>query len=515
MGPKVRKLLLSVTALMLVAGTPNFSDACSAYIVGTDATADGSVILAGQDDWPGFAGRVARVQGKKHKMGDTYVLISGDEIPQVDETYAYNYNSCVYDMGTRKDASWLYGMNEHQVAVSMNGTYTYKDIELEGTNIIQGDDLTVLVLERAKTAREAVEMLGTLIDKYGFKASDPESGSGSITMAVADTTEGWWFDPLPGGKWVAERVADNKVSVRTNGYGTHVVNLKDKKNFLGSGDLIEYATKKGWYNPEDGAFDFVKAYTYEGGKLKAYDESGKYNNYRRWRYLSLFAGKDMPLNEYIYDVVPNKKITIQDAMTILRDNLTGTQFDPTEEPISQPFKNPYSPGKKNAINMAGTVVSQVAQLRSWLPNEIGGIMWVAMDTPTTSVYLPWYAGINSIPETFVAAETGVYDENAAWWVFNEVGNLTRRVYNRAAFDDVIPSWSRFEKDQFESNQSAEKVALDLYKTSGKEAASKFLTEYSGSQGLRAYEKAKKLANYLRGKYSDNVVTGVVKWTDVE
>ena len=100
-------LLLNVTALILAVATPNFSDACSSYIIGKNATADGSVILGGADDWPGFAGRLARVPRKAHKEGDTYLLISGPKIPQVAETYVYNYDSSVYDLGTRKDASWM------------------------------------------------------------------------------------------------------------------------------------------------------------------------------------------------------------------------------------------------------------------------------------------------------------------------------------------------------------------------------------------------------------------------
>jgi dipeptidase len=506
---RIRTLWLGITIIALSMTSPGFSDACSAFIIGKDATADGSVILGGADDWPGFAGRVARVEQKEHKNGETYLLISGAEIPQAPVTYAYNYNSSVYELGTRKEASWMYGVNENQVAVSMAGTYNFKEIKADSPKALQGDDLTTLVLERATSARHAVELLGALIDEYGFKISDPASGWGAVTVAIADANEGWWFEPIPGGKWIAQRVADHKVSFRPNCYGTTAVNVKDNKNFILSKGLVEYATGQGWFDPKTETFDFVKAYTFETNNPEDWGATQDINNLRRWRYACLFSGKDMPLDEFIYEVVPDRKLTIQDAMAVFRDHLQGTEYDPAESAAGGEFKNPFPTGFGNTINHGGTVASQIAQLRNWMPNEIGGVMWLALDTPTTSVYIPWYVGINSIPETYILARSGEYDEKAAWWVFNEVGNLVRRMYNKAAVEDVIPAWQKFEKEQFEVVGAMEKVALELYKTSGKEATSQFLTTFSGNQGLRAYEKAKGLANMLRGKYSDATVAGTV------
>jgi dipeptidase len=491
-----------VALSFLIFFNSNFSEACTSIIIGKDATEDGSVILAANDDWSGTPSHLVKVPRKEHKPDETFMLIRGEKIPQVKVTHGYTFASCVYDTGTRKDESWLFGINENQVAVSMNGVYNFKVIPTEG-HLLEADDLSLLVLERAKTAREAVEMLGQLITKYGFNTSSIYGAEGTVTLAIADPNEGWWFEPVPGGKWIAKRVPDNVASFRPNCYGIHEVDLKDKDNFMMSEDLVDFAIEKGWYDPKDNApFDFARVYTKD---VKPYNETDSKNNLRRWRMASLLSGNNQSEDEFIYEVVPSKKITVRDAMAVLRDTLEGTKYDFSKAPEAGPFGNPFFKGMGDTISRAGTVVSLVIHLRNWLPNEIGGVMWSAFDTPTTSVYVPWYTGIIETPKGYTIGWAQQYDQDSAWWRFQEVGNLCRRRYNEIAVKDVMPVWKKFEDMEFAIAESIEKTALDLYENSKKDAAIQYLNEYSNTQGLKASEMALDLANKLRGKYLDNTV----------
>jgi dipeptidase len=501
--------LATLLALIIGVGFIHFGSAdakaaCTSIIIGKNATKDGAVILAANDDWPGYPSHLLRVPGKRHKPGETFTTIRGGSIPQVARTYAYISASCVYDTGTRKNESWLFGMNENQVAVSMNGVYDcrtcFQNLDASG-NLLECDDLSLLVLERAKTARQAVEMLGKLIDEYGFNNSSIWGAEGTATIAIADPHEGWWFEPVPGGQWVARGVPDNMASFRPNHYGIQEVILNDRNNFVLSEDLVSFATAQGWYDPAQGEpFNFSKAYSIaEWGS-----ETEPGNNLRIWRMASLFSGQEQDPNRIVYEV-PAQYITVQDAMVVLRDTLEGTEYDPRNKPEAGPYRNPFSEGYGSTISRSGTVVSLVAHLRSWLPNEIGGLMWVAFDTPTTSVYTPWYAGIFETPKAYQIGQALVYDVEAAWWNFQELGNLCYRRYNQAALQDVIPEWKEFESKLFADQETIEASAHALYNKRNPQRVMKFLNDYCNAIGIESVSKARVLANKLKGKYLDNSV----------
>jgi len=475
--------------------------ACTVILIGKDATADGSVVLAANDDWPGYPSHLVHVPGKKHATGEMYTLVRGKRIPQVETTFGYNYVCCVYSTGTRKE-SWLYGINENQVAVAMAGAYNFKEFDTEGCEL-EADDLPWLVLERAKTARDGLEIITGLIDELGLDGGSVDEG-GSVSLAIADPDEGWWFEPIPGGPWMATRVPDNAVSFRPNCFGTHVVDLNDKANLLISDNLVNLAVANGWYKPGT-PFDYVGTYCLSRDRSEGFHETDPVNAMRRWRMASLFSGKKLPEKRVAYEVVPENKITIRGVMAVLRDYLQGTEYDLSKAPGSGAYGNPFHEDWGIGLSRAGTVVSIVTQLRSRLPNEIGGIMWVAFDTPATSVYVPWYLGITDTPEPYKVGEAGKYNDGSAWWNFQEVGNLCFRRYHDAALKDVIPAWKTFEDREFEEIGSIDKKALQLYREKGRAAAREFLNEYSNLQGIRAMETAAALKNRLRGKYLDNTV----------
>ena len=494
------------------------ASACTSLIIGKDATVDGSVIIGGNCDFGGHRGRMVYVPRMEHKPGETFKLYRGKEIPQVPVTYAYIYCGHERDVLHRmraqyaeytppvKDDAWIYGMNEYQVAVCGDSAFSRP---LPEVGIVEPGDLRFLILERAKTAREGIEIAGELIEKYGYA---PCMGFGRenldwSVMAIGDPNEGWWLELAGDKNWVAMRVPDNMASARPNCYGIHKVDFDDKANFVYSKNLVNYAVEKGWYDPASGEpFDFAKIYGVQKGPEYFWSETSLGNAPRRWRMASLFAGKDLPEDELTYEVIPDRKVTVKDAMAVMTDVLEGTKYDLAKQPEAGPFGNPffYGAGKyPRSVGQIGTAYSIVAQLRNWLPNEIGGVCWVSLDNGYTGVYIPWYAGITEVPPAFSFAEEGEYSEDSAWWVFNELSNLTLRRFSDA-IKDVRPVWRAFQDQEFTLQEAIERTALELYRKD-KSLARSFLTTYSNSLGMKAFDMAKDMANKLRGKYQDQTM----------
>lgn len=218
---------------------PMDTEGCTVILIGKEATSDGSVIiLAANDDWPGYPSRLVHVPGKRHAPNEQFTLVRGRKIPQVRRTFSYNYVCSAYETGTRK-VSWIYGINENHVAVAMAGTYNFRQLGTQGCQM-EADDLPWVVLERAHTARDGIEIMTSLMDEYGFAGGSVDE-AGSVAMAVADAREGWWFEPIPGGVWLSTRVPDNRVTFRPNCIGTHGVDINDRKNVLSSKNMVSYA----------------------------------------------------------------------------------------------------------------------------------------------------------------------------------------------------------------------------------------------------------------------------------
>lgn len=346
---------------------------CFAVIAGKDATVDGSVIIGSNNDWPGYPGHIIYAPKKDYKEGATFTLTNGIEIPEAEEVFSYTFTSTAYTTGVR-DESWLYGVNENQVAVAMMGVYAFKQIESE--NGLEADDLTMLVLERGKTARQSIEMLGEIIKTYGFSVSSIDGAAGSVVVGIADPQEGYWFEISPGGHWVAKRVPDNMISARPNCFGVQEVDFDDPVNYMWSVNLVTFAKEQGWYDDKDQKpFNFFKAYA-DDSSINTYGKADDpVNAHRRWRAMNIASGIDLPMEELTYEIVPKEKMTVRDVMDILGDSSEGTKYDLSTAPEAGIYKNPFWMDVSCSIGQGGTVLSMVAQLRAFLPNEIGGLMW--------------------------------------------------------------------------------------------------------------------------------------------
>lgn len=475
---------------------------CFAVIVGKDATVDGSVIMGTNNDWPGYPGHIIYSPKKEYKEGATFTLANGIEIPEAVETYSYTFTSTAYTTGVR-DESWLYGVNENQVAVSMMGVYAFKQIESKDG--LEADDLTMLVLERGKTARQSIEMLGEIIKTYGFSVSSIDGAAGSVVVGIADPQEGYWFEISPGGHWVAKRVPDNMISTRPNCFGTQEVDFDDPVNYMWSDNLVSFATEQGWYDEKDGEpFNFYKVYG-DDNPINNYGKAtDPVNAHRRWRTMNIASGIDFPMDQLVYEVEPKEKMSAKDIMELLRDSSEGTKYDLSTAPEAGPHKNPFWMDVSSSIGQAGTVLSMVAQLRDFLPNEIGGLMWFSFANAHLSTFIPCYIGSKGLPAEYEVGDINKFDPNSAWWTFQDVGQLCYRNYQEIAKKEVIPVFRELEDKALAKQDAMEKFLLELYKQDP-ELAEDTMSTYTKSCAIVAMDTAKKLSCKIKGKYLANVI----------
>jgi len=462
---------------------------CTSIIVGKDATVDGSVIATHNEELAGDTAQTIEVVPRKYyEPGAVMTLQSGTKIPQVRMTYAYIQFNSNYGGKFGVNARVPYNaynpncLNEWQVFTGDNAASVRDELKEEfPAGGISPAEIKYLIAQRARTAREGVELAGRLIEKYGFA----KSGGGAMMFLIADPNEGWWLEALVGKLWVAQRCPDNAVMMRANSLRIGEIDLNDPENFLGSKDLISYAVAKGWYNPAtDGAFNFAKVY----GSPSMLESKG--NKLREMMAVNYFApSKKMASMEEEYPesmiIVPDRKISKEDCMAFQRWHYEGTEYDLTE---GLQVGSPHFTTERT-ICRDYTQSCAVAQLRSWLPNEIGGCLWVAEGSPCTSVFIPWYLGITESPDVFQGA-TDQYDGEKAWWRFKTIAILSN-----ANYPDLIkiirPVWEAQEEEEFALQASVEKTALDLYQR-GSGYARSFLTAYSSGWAMVAYNKSREL-----------------------
>lgn len=263
---------------------------CFSIIAGKQTTADGHVLIGANNDWPGYPGHIHHAPARSHPPGSRHRLVGGMEIPQVARTFAYTCTTTAYETGHLTE-SWWGGVNENQVAVGMQGVYAFKSCET-GPGL-EADDLTILILERGKTARQSIRMLGELIAEYGFSVSSIEGAAGCANIAIADPEEGFFFEIAPGGHWCAKRVEDDEAEVRPNCFGIQTVDFDDPILFMWSEHLVRHAVEQGWYDPAAGKpFNFHAVYS-NNDPICVYGKADDpVNAHRRWRALNIISGTD-------------------------------------------------------------------------------------------------------------------------------------------------------------------------------------------------------------------------------
>jgi len=463
--------------LVILLVAPAWGDGCFTIVVGKDASADGYVIMAhNEDDSPPQIVNHHKIPRMRHESGEKVNLIDGGELDQVPETWAYIWSEMP---GMIFSDSYI---NEWGVSVASDNCPSRED-EPEITDGGISYMLRRLVAERAKTAREGVLLAGELVERFGYDAS-------GRTYIICDPEEGWFFCAINGKRWLAQRVADDQVAMVANTYSVREVDLTDKDNFLASADIIEYAVSRGWYNPDtDGLFDFASVYS---DPDVASDSS---NFCRQWSGLRQIASDPIPLDQELpFSVKPTYELDVAAVMKILRDHYEGTQLYQSSAYTGSPHEN-----RINTICNWDTQTSFVAQLRKNMPLDIGIVYWVSLASPCASFYLPFHFGIAKFPDGLSSAGATPtiesYQErmNSPFEVDMLEGFWTFSTFNYRiddAYKDKIPELEteieQFEKRALALQRPLEVAAGQLYSVD-KTTALEILTNYSEGLYLSAME----------------------------
>lgn len=502
--------------------TGNFPDACTSITVGRLASADGSVFTSHTDDSHRTRSWIDIVPAKKHKAGEmvplykrvkndslampAYAHIRIGEIPQVEETYGY-INTAYPSLNTKQ-----LGIGE--------STFGGREELHSDSGLIDCQRLCRLMLERNTTARGAIQMAGKLLEKYGWN----DEGE---ALTIADKNEVWHFEVVGPGKgktgavWVAQRVPDDHVAVNVNASTIKKINLDDPDHFMASENIFQVAEDNGWYKPDEETFRFCYAYAPESRTSLAARR-------REWRVFDLLAPSlhlDPNAENYPFSVKPDTLVTLEKLISVFKDYYEGTPFDMrktltvTDEngktvisPLANPFM-PYDANKLFKINGGWgwlgertiarwyTMYATIIQLRNWLPDEIGGVEWLAMDNVASSVYVPVYGSVTDLPEQYkTPGRINGYTLKSAWWIFNRTGTLAAHRWGDM-HKDVDAVWEPIQQQFIEKQPAIEKAALKLYKENP-QTAIEFLTGYTNRQGIMVMKRCIKLGDELWTKYDE-------------
>jgi dipeptidase len=495
------------------------SDNCTVIMVGKDASTDGSTMAThtadcGTCDWtwrkvpaadhkPGEMRRLYTISQMKTwppKEGLKWDLIKKDfagvEIPEPAHTYGYMHGVFGY-------------MNDQQLGI---GESTIGNVRKLGnptqsakTNITM---LTLLAMERCRTAREAIRLMGGLAEKYGYGFVD----SGEM-LAVADPREVWIFEifpagPLwtpesgkPGAVWCAERVPDDMVSVCPNESRIGEIDLANQDYFLASPNAVSFAVEQKLYDPASGQpFNWKRTYSPGAGSAL----SSKGMRQRLWRFFSAVAPSqdfrpDRENMDFPFAVKPDKKLSVQDVMALTRDKSYGTPFDPVQGIRGGPFQNPNYWARTRKISVANAEYTSVTQSRAWLPDPVGGIVWLAWGAQDTACYMPFYAGITAIPPSFSVGDHFEFNRASARWAFDYVDFHTQVVYSEA-IKDVQKAQREWEDGALTKMAEIDKQAQALYAKSPAEAV-KLLTKFSTENAEQVVATWWDLGDALLVKYN--------------
>ena len=487
--------------------------ACTNLIAGKKATIDGSVMITYAADSHNLFGELSHTPRAKHAPGAMRKVVDWDsnkplgEIPQPAETYNVVGN-----------------MNEYQLAIGETTWGGRKECEdTTGQSIIDYGSLIQIALERSKTAREAIDVMTSLVDKYGY-ASSGES------FSIADKNEVWVLELIgkgaeKGAVWIAVRIPDDAISGHANEPRIRKVNLKDKENVKYSKDMIKFARKKGWYTGKDEDFSFADVYgehdpaTRRGCDARVWSFFRAFNKDADKYYSWCVGDSDEPMPLYI---IPDRKVSLADMQTRMRDHYEDTPLNMTSDIGAGPNKVPYRwrpmewevDGKKylneRAIATQQTGWSFVSQSRDFLPDPVGGVFWFGTDDTNTSVYMPFYCSLTEVPIEVAHGngDMNTYSDTSNFWMTNWVAN---QAYNR--YDLMIPDIRKVQGALESKYQSTRPEREKYYAALAQAGSLNQLTDEINAEAAEIAKEAtdeyRNLGRYLLVKFMD----GNMKKTD--
>ena len=521
---------------------------CTAIIVGKNASVDGSVITSHTGCCPEC--RVHCIPAQTFKKGTMapvyYGLINVENvkrplhtygeiigyIPQVEKTYAYFHTG--YPQ-----------MNEYQLAIGET-TLSQKD-ELKvgygmGKQIMTIEQAQLFALQRCKTAREAIKLITSLVEKYGFL---PSGGPESEALLIADPNEAWVLEVFSvgpdwnpesgelGAIWAAQRVPDDHVTIVPNWSIIKEIDLENPEYFMASKNYMQVAIDHGWYDPASGKpFIWQEAYSpilREWGLSRLWlfysTVAPSLKEWPRKKLTSPFSGYDAyhqyleDLSYYPFSVKPEKKLSVQDVIAFQRSVFEGTIYDMTADTdwfvpdgkggmVKSPLTTPFPTRDMRELlditwrrNVSRGGYGMVAQIRGWLPAPIGGVYWFYLDNQHISTYVPIYAGVQEISPLYKTYDPDKFSEDSARWAIDFVDNLLYLRWQEA-IKDLRAVRDPLETGFFEKQSSIDAKALELYRKDP-DLAKKFLTDYTKTCMEKTVKMYRDLRELIITKYTNN------------
>jgi dipeptidase len=498
---------------------PEGPEGCTVILVGKEASTDGSTMTTHAADCGVCDFTWRHVPAATHKPGAKRQILhinqirswppseglkwdlvlkdtTGVEIPQPVRTFGYKHAVFGY-------------MNDRQVAIAESTIGNVRKISNRTpSGIMDITMLTLLAMERARTAREAIRTMGSLAEQYGYGFHD-----GGEMLAVSDPNEVWVFEimpvgPLwtpqsgkPGAVWCAQRVPDDHVSVCPNESRIGEIDLANPDFYMASPNVVSYAEEAGLFDPSAGKpFSWKRAYSPTEGSA----ESSRGRRSRLWRFFDLVApsrkfSPATPNMDFPFSVKPDRKLSPQDVMALTRDKSEGSAFDPLLGIRGGPFQNPNYYKGTRLISVPNVEYTTLTQCRSWLPSEIGGILWISLGSQDTSCYIPFYAGTTAIPASFSIGDHFVLNREAARWAFDYVDFHVQAAYS-AAIGDVREARKTWEDGAVGRVREIDEKALALYRKNPGEAV-EFLTGYCLNNATNVIDAWWKLGDDIWVKYN--------------
>lgn len=529
---------LYIILLLIAAGAFTTASACTNFLLTKSATKDGSTMITYSADSHVLYGELYHWPGGTWPAGSMIEVYDWDsgkflgKIPQAAQTYNVVGN-----------------MNEHQLAISETTFGGRAELHHQEGAIIDYGSLIYITLQRAKTAREAIAVMTGLVATYGY-ASEGES------FSISDPNEVWIMEMIGKGEgekgavWVARMVPDGYVCAHANQARITTFPLEGRTSISSDNlkklynpdittvyakDVISFAKQKGFY-PQDGKnadFSFSDSYApvdFSGARaceirVWAFFNAINSDMAQYWEYAKGTGierdAKGYATNRMPLWVKPNRKVDVLEVMDFMRDHLEGTELDMSKDPGAGPYECPYRwrpmtfevDGKKY-VHERATATQQtgftfVSQSRSWLPNEIGGILWFGVDDAASTVYFPMYTCSTKIPYAYAVGNGSImeFTDKAAFWVFNQVTNFAYTRYN------VIHPDIRKKQKELETQYQAFVQMIDAGASGmlaqNRQAAVDFLTEFSCNTGNRLVDTWRDFYGYLFARYMDgNIKTAV-------
>ena len=500
------------SALMAVAmmGCVSEAEACSNFIVGKKASVDGSVMCSYSADDYGMFQYLCHYPAAKHAKGEMRKIFDWDsnkyygEIPEAAETYNVIGN-----------------INEWQVTIGET-TYGGREEMVDSTGIMDYGSLIYVALQRSKTAREAIKVMTTLANTYGYN-------SGGETFTICDPNEAWIMEMMgkgagsKGAVWVALRIPDDAICAHANQSRIGKFNMKDKKNVMYAKDVVSFARSKGWFKGKDADFSWKMAYAKP-------DFSGRrFCDARAWAMLNHFydmspyldwaLGKNPDAQDMPLWVVPNKKVSVKDVENVMRDHYEGTPLSVADgsdigggiwEMPYRPTPLMYKVDGKQYFNERPVSTQQsgfvfVSQMRSWLPREIGGVFWFANDDANMAAFTPVYCSMTERPECYntPGADALHFSKKNAYWVCNMTSNMVYPRYS-LMFPTLKEVRDSLDNSYFAAQPGVEKKAQELY-AQNPQAAVKYLNDYSVEKAQQMLARWNQLFEFMVVKYNDMII----------